>query len=106
MPQNYKIVFDDMDWFEAGDGMRYKRIQLGETQVRLVEWDHAMIHADWCLKGHIGYVIDGEVEINIAGKVFRYGAGDVFIVPEGVDHKHRPNVLSEKMRFFSVEKVS
>ena len=106
MPQNYKIVFDDIAWFEAGDGMRYKRVQLGDRQVRLVEWDKAMVHADWCLKGHIGYVIDGEVELDIAGKVFRYAPGDVFIVPEGEAHKHRPKVLTEKMRFFSVEKDS
>ena len=106
MPQNYKIVFDDIAWIEAGDGMRYKRIQQGDTQLRLVEWDNAMVHANWCLKGHIGYVIEGEVEIDIAGKVFSYGQGDVFIVPEGEEHKHRPKVLTEKMRFFAVEKVS
>jgi quercetin dioxygenase-like cupin family protein len=106
MPQNYKIVFDELAWFEAGDGMRYKRIQQGDTQLRLVEWDRAMIHANWCLKGHIGYVLEGEVELDIAGKVFKYGVGDVFVVPEGEEHKHRPKVLTEKMRFFAVEKCS
>jgi quercetin dioxygenase-like cupin family protein len=106
MPPIYKIVFDDHEWFEAGDGMRYKRIQLGDTQVRLVEWDKAMVHANWCSKGHIAYVIEGDVEIDIAGKVFRYGPGDVFIVPEGEEHRHRPKVLTEKMQFFSVEKAS
>jgi quercetin dioxygenase-like cupin family protein len=106
MPPIYKIVFDDHEWFEAGDGMRYKRIQLGDTQVRLVEWDKAMVHANWCFKGHIAYVIKGDVEIDIAGKVFRYGPGDVFIVPEGEEHRHRPKVLTEKMQFFSVEKAS
>ena len=69
MLENYKLVFDDLPWFEAGDGMRYKRIQQGDTQLRLVEWDRAMVHANWCFKGHIGYVIEGEVEIDIAGKV-------------------------------------
>jgi hypothetical protein len=58
-PQNYKIMFNDLPWFEAGDGMRYKRIQQGDTQVRLVEWDKAMVHANWCVKGHIGYVTEG-----------------------------------------------
>ena len=66
MLENYKLVFDDLPWFEAGDGMRYKRIQQGDTQLRLVEWDRAMVHANWCFKGHIGYVIEGEVEIDIA----------------------------------------
>ena len=80
--------------------------QQGELQVRLVEWDKAMVHASWCVKGHVGYVLEGVVEIDIAGEVVRYEAGDVLILPEGEAHKHRPKVLSEKMRFFSVEKVS
>ncbi len=106
MPLSHKVKFDEMDWIEAGDGMRFKRFQQGELQVRLVEWDKAMVHASWCVKGHIGYVLEGVVEIDIAGEVVRYEAGDVLILPEGEAHKHRPKVLSEKMRFFSVEKVS
>ncbi len=106
MPLSHKVKFDELDWVEVGDGMRFKRFQQGDLQLRLVEWDKAMLHASWCLKGHIGYVLDGVVEIDIAGTVSLYEAGDVFILPEGEEHKHRPKVLSEKMRFFSVEKVS
>jgi len=106
MPLSYKVKFDEMDWVEVGDGMRFKRFPQGELQVRLVEWDKAMVHPSWCLKGHIGYVLDGVVEIDIAGTVSLYAAGDVFILPEGEAHKHRPKVLSEKVRFFAVEKVS
>jgi quercetin dioxygenase-like cupin family protein len=106
MSQDYKIQFDQMAWFEAGDGMRYKRFQQGELQLRLVEWDRAMVHADWCFKGHIGFVLDGEVEIDIAGKVFSYAKGDVILLPEGEEHRHRPKVLTDKVQFFSVEKVS
>ncbi|MDN4018399.1 cupin domain-containing protein [Zwartia panacis] len=106
LSKNYKIVFDEMDWIEVGDGMRFKRIQQGDMQVRLVEWDKAMVHPNWCLKGHIGYITEGDVEIDIAGKVYRYGVGDVFILPDGEEHKHRPKVLSEKVRFFAVEKIS
>ena len=51
-------------------------------------------------------MLDGVVEIDIAGTVVLYEAGDVLILPEGEEHKHRPKVLSEKMRFFAVEKVS
>jgi len=99
-------MFDELEWIEVGDGMRFKRFQQGELQLRLVEWDKSMLHSDWCLKGHVGYVIEGVVEIDVAGKVFQYQQGDVLVLPEGEAHKHRPKVLSEKMRFFSVEKVS
>jgi quercetin dioxygenase-like cupin family protein len=106
MPLSYKVKFDELDWVEVGDGMRFKRFQQGELQVRLVEWDKAMVHPSWCLKGHIGYVLEGVVEIDISGTVFLYEAGDVIILPEGEAHKHRPKVLSEKVRFFAVERVS
>lgn len=106
MPLFYKIKFDEMEWVEVGDGMRFKRFQKDELQVRLVEWDKAMVHPAWCLKGHIGYIVEGAVEIDVAGTVFLYEAGDVFILPDGEAHKHRPKVLSEKVRFFAVEKVS
>lgn len=106
MSQTYKIQFDQLEWIEMGDGMRFKRFQQGELQLRLVEWDRSMLHPNWCLKGHIGYMLEGEVEIDIAGKVFTYTKGDVILLPEGEEHKHRPKVLTEKVQFFAVEKVS
>ncbi len=102
----YKIQFEQMEWVEVGDGMRFKRFQQDELQLRLVEWDKAMVHPNWCLKGHVGYMVEGEVEIDIAGKVFNYKKGDVFVLPDGEAHKHRPKVLTEKAQFFAVEKVS
>ncbi len=106
LPLTYKVKFDEMEWVEVGDGMRFKRFQQGDLQVRLVEWDKAMVHPAWCLKGHIGYVVDGVVEIDVAGTVHLFETGDVFILPDGEEHRHRPKVLSESVRFFAVEKVS
>jgi quercetin dioxygenase-like cupin family protein len=106
MPIKNKVIFDAIEWFEAGDGMRYKRFQQGDMQIRLVEWDRSMIHADWCLKGHTGYILEGRVEIDIAGTVETYGPGDALIIPEGEEYKHRPKVLTDKVQFFSVEKRS
>jgi len=106
MTQPYKIQFDQMQWIKVGDGMRFKRFQKGELQLRLVEWDKAMVHPNWCLKGHIGYMVEGELEIDVAGNIFSYKKGDVILLPEGEEHKHRPKVLTDKARFFAVEKVS
>ena len=106
MPQSYKIQFDQMEWIEVGDGMRFKRFQEGELQLRLVEWDKAMLHPNWCLKGHSGFMVAGEIEIDITGKVLHYKQGEAFVLPEGEAHKHRPKVLTEKAQFFAVEKVS
>lgn len=105
-PFPYKVRFDEMEWIEVGDGMRFKRFQNDTLQLRLVEWDKSMTHPEWCLKGHIGYVVEGAVEIDVAGTIYLFEVGDVFILPDGEAHKHRPKVLSERVRFFAVEKVS
>ena len=95
-----------MEWIEASDGVRFKRFQQGDLQLRLVEWDEAMIYPNWCLKGRIGYLVEGEVEIDVAGKLFTYTKGDVILLPEGEEHKHRHKVLTEMAQFFAVDKVS
>lgn len=83
---SHRIAFSNLEWHEAGDGMRYKLSPHGDMQVRLVEWDKSMLHAAWCLKGHIGYVIEGEMDIDYSGTVEHYGPGDCLLIPEGETH--------------------
>ena len=75
---SYKIVFDNIPWFEAGDGMRYKRIQQGDTQVRLVEWDKAMVHADWCAVRRIAGIL---FNCRVASQFYAQMKGGKPIVP-------------------------
>jgi len=100
----HKIKFDELDWIDAGDSMKYKRYQQGDAQIRLVQWGRDMLHEAWCIKGHYGYVIDGKAEITYSGQTETYEAGDVIFIPDGQDFQHRPKVLSETFTFFSVEK--
>jgi hypothetical protein len=37
----YKIQFDQMEWIEVDDGMRFKRFQQGDLQLWLVDWEKA-----------------------------------------------------------------
>ena len=53
MPLSHKVKFDEMDRVEVGDGMRFKRFQQGDLQLRLVEWDKAMVHGD------VPFVVEG-----------------------------------------------
>ena len=65
-----------------------------------------MLHSNWCLIGHSGYLVEGEVESDVAGKIFTYTKGVVILLPESEEHKHRPKVLTEIAQFFAVDKVS
>lgn len=72
-------------------------------KIRLVEYARDFIEPDWCRKGHIGYVIEGEMEIDYHGTAVRYQTGDGIIIPSGEENRHKARILSEKAKVFLVE---
>ena len=103
MAFKHKVTFDELDWIDAGDSMKFKRYQQGDQQIRLVQWGRDMKHEDWCIKGHYAFVIDGKAEIAFAGQTETYETGDAMFIPDGEDFRHRPKVLTDTFTFFSVE---
>ncbi len=70
-----------------------------------MEYDKSFIEQVWCIIGHMGYVIEGEIEIDFNGENINYRPGDaVFILP-GEAHKHKLKVVSDKAMLFLVEDV-
>jgi len=106
MNLKYKIVFDELDWISPGDDIRFKCYEHGGFQIRLVEFGKSMVHADWCLKGHLAYIVDGKLEIAFSEHSEVYQPGDAMFIPDGKEHKHRPKVLTDSVTFFTVEKTS
>ena len=104
MSFKHKIDFDELEWIDVGDSMKYKRYQQGDSQVRLVHWGKDMKHEDWCIKGHYAYVIEGKAQISYVDQVVIYEKGDVIFIPDGEEYQHRPKVLTDTFTFFSVEK--
>ncbi len=105
MKLEYKVQLDALDWISVGDDIRYKCYENGAHQIRLVEFGKNMIHPEWCIKGHFGYVLQGKLELEFTSSREVYESGDAIFVPDGIEHKHRPKVLSDKVVFFSVEKT-
>ena len=64
-------------------GAKYKVFQQGNRRLRLVEFTKGFTEPHWCTKGHIGYVLEGELDIDFAGDVVRFSAGDGLFIPEG-----------------------
>jgi quercetin dioxygenase-like cupin family protein len=42
----------------------------------------------------VGYVLEGEFEIDFSGAVVQYAAGDGIFIPAGEEHKHMTRMLS------------
>ena len=85
----YLIDFDAIPWNEPANGVRYKAIVKGNQQVRLVEFSYGFIEPDWCMKGHAGYVLEGEFVNDYSGTLERYKTGDVIFIPKGEADKHK-----------------
>ena len=47
--------------------MRVKRVVRDGKQIRLVEVGPDSGESDWCEEGHVGFILEGELETNIDG---------------------------------------
>jgi quercetin dioxygenase-like cupin family protein len=100
-----KVDFDGVQWESPLKGARYKAIQQGNHRLRLVEFSRDFVEPDWCLKGHIGYVLEGEMDVDFDGDLVHFSAGDGIFIPPGVANKHKASVSTEVVRLFLVEDV-
>ncbi|MHC4482172.1 MAG: cupin domain-containing protein [Planctomycetota bacterium] len=100
--EQYKIDFQSMEWEAPAAGVRFKAYQQGGRKLRLVEFTKEFVEPG-CSKGHIGYVLEGQLEIDFAGKVIVFGPGDGLFIPAGEKHKHKGRVLEDVVRVVLVE---
>lgn len=92
-----------MPWDTPAVGVRFKAHEQGDRKLRLAEFTKEFVEADWCNKGHIGYVLDGKMEIDFDGKVIMFGPGDGLFIPAG--DKHKAKVLTDALNVILLEDV-
>jgi len=66
----YRVLFDDLDWQNGIQGSRFKIFRSDSKQLRLLEITSDFEETEWCEKGHMGFVIKGELEIDFHGGLF------------------------------------
>jgi quercetin dioxygenase-like cupin family protein len=103
--EQYRIDFESMVWETPTAGIRFKAYEQGGRKLRLVEFGKEFIEPDWCTKGHIGYILEGQMEIDFDGKVILFGPGDGVFIPTGQKHKHKGRVLTDKVKAILVEDI-
>ena len=93
-----------MPWETSPSGVRFKVQPLQAQQLRLLEFGRDLQHPHWCTTGHIGYIIEGVMEVEFErGGVVVYRAGDGVAIPAGDADKHRPRALTDRVRLIFVE---
>jgi len=94
-----------MPWNTPAPGVRSKVYKQGGRQLRLVEFSKEFIEPDWCMKGHIGCVLDGELEINFSGELITFKAGDGVFIPAGEEGKHMARALTDTATLLLIEDI-
>jgi hypothetical protein len=97
------IEFDALPWEPGRPGIRFKAVTRGGQRLRLLELARGFAEQHWCAKGHVGWVLDGEFELETPGGVHTYRAGHgVFLLP-GLAEKHKVRVLGDRALLILVE---
>ena len=60
---------------------------------------------DWCSQEHIGFVLSGALDIDVAGKVVSFSEGDGIFLPSGQSSAHRATSITPGTRLVMVEEI-
>ena len=105
MAHEHRVPFASMAWDAPAAGARSKAHTQGGSRLRVLELTSEFVEHDWCTAGHIGYVLEGHMEISFGGRVESFGPGDGLVIPAGASHKHKARVLTDRVRLVLVEEA-
>jgi quercetin dioxygenase-like cupin family protein len=103
--ESQRIAFEEIAWEILPSGVRSKVQSLGNKQLRLLEFGQDLDHPDWCLNGHIGYVLEGEMEVEFENNTLLFKTGDGIFIFAGEANRHRPRAITEKVCLIFVEDI-
>jgi quercetin dioxygenase-like cupin family protein len=101
-PADVRLEFETIAWESPGPNVRFKAIRKNGVQLRLLEFSRGFVEHDWCSKKHIGYVLAGELALEMPEGTVRVRAGEG-IVLSGPDAKHKASALTDTVTLFLVE---
>jgi quercetin dioxygenase-like cupin family protein len=101
----HHIPFDSLPWQSSATGQRFKTVVHEGRQLRLMEITPEFIEPDWCAKGHIGYVLEGILELEFENETLLYHPGDGYIIPGGKNDHHKARALTPLVSVIMVEDI-
>ncbi len=100
-----KILFDRLPWEEPLPGMRFKSTVRDGKRLRLVELTPEFREPEGCLRGHIGYVLEGKMEIDFPDGTESYSPGDGIFILGGEGERHQARIPGKGARLLLVDEV-
>jgi hypothetical protein len=97
------VEFEEMPWETPAPGVRFKAVSREGRKLRVVEFTSDFVEEDWCTKGHVGYVLEGTLEVSFPHGIARFSAGDGIFILGGEAEKHKASVVGDKATLILVE---
>ncbi len=101
--QYHRVDFESMPWQSPAPGVRSKAWEHNGSRLRLAEFTKEFVEADWCVKGHVGYVLEGVIEVDFHTKQEVLVAGDGLFIPPGHEHGHKARAITNTVTLILVE---
>jgi uncharacterized RmlC-like cupin family protein len=92
-----------MAWVPVAPGARQKVSEKDGKRTRLLELTQAFVEREWCTAAHVGYVLQGELEIAFENRFDRFAKGDAFVIPAGTPDQHKARSISPRTLVLLVE---
>lgn len=99
------IDFDSLPWESPLPGARFKAYREGAKQIRLLEFSSEFVEPVWCEKGHVGFVLEGTLEVDFNGRVVVYPQGSGISISAGSATAHKARSITPVVRLVLVEDV-
>ncbi len=84
---NNTIDFPEIEWSQLNEFARQKKVVFGAKSVRVLELDPGFHELDWCVRGHVGYVVEGELKIQFKDRTEQFSSGQGMFIEFGDEHK-------------------
>ena len=97
-----RAEFAAVPWETPARNVRFKAITKNGVQLRLLEFSRGFVEHDWCTRKHIGYVLSGELAIELPEGVVRIREGEGLVL-SGSGAKHKASPVTETVTLFLVE---
>jgi quercetin dioxygenase-like cupin family protein len=90
MAERAVVPFDIEQWLDEAEGVRALVREVAGIRWAVVEYAAGAARPDWCIVGHRGYVVAGEIEYQFwSGGSLTARAGQGFVLPRGDGHRGR-----------------
>jgi len=91
------IPFQTIDWSRVAPTSHpgapgvatWRTVEVGNVRVRMVDYSPGYVADHWCERGHVIFVLDGQLETELNdGRRMTTGPGGTYVVADG-DGAHR-----------------